>query len=828
MAPFSFISAITFRSFGLGYFIGEQSYSLYSRLENDGSQERGEHHTKKQGNMKDKIFDKLATKSSLLDAWRIIRQKGKAGGIDGISVEFYSKKFNTYIDELLKSLQEQSYIPEPYERISIQKEGKPDEQRHLSLPTINDKIVQQALRMLLEPVFNKIFTDSSYAYRPRKGPSKAITRVSHIMNGTRAGWAVCADIDRFFDTMDHSFLLNEIRKTVDEPEILKLVAMWMKIGVVNRQGIYEDNSTGVAQGGIISPLFSNIYLHPLDEYLAEKGHPNVRYADNIILLSPNKAGAEVMFDDTVYFLENVLKLKFNPQKTYFFSVWKGFSFMGIFFKGQDRFIEHSRTQRMENRLDTLVRQLFVNNTVLFMEKLEYTVKGFNNYYARLVSPGTYHDRFNRFLQEKIVKTIVFHTEKKERRFTKTDIKAMLAPIILFGDKDSVFKNKWIMETTNLCAESHRTKLPHASSGSDADKNAGRAVEKQKARYKKLESVSREVVIQTMGVFVGRNKTNLVVKKKGVKLFDFPLEKLETLSIISKGVTLSSDIILYCSQMDIPLYIGDGIDPPSCALHRPVEGDPTLGLLQLQLLGDCQASAAIAVEVIEGKIRNQINLLKYYRRSRPEEGPYCTAVSEEVDKMKSLLQELDQTELDVRKYSTLRNTLMGYEAQAAKRYWKLVKILLGNDVPEFPGRRRKGAKDLVNSLLNYGYGFLYRQVWREVVCSGLNSKISFLHSPTGEKPTLVFDLMEEFRPQAVDRVVFSMLTKKEQLNVNQKTGLLEDETRKKMIESLLERQGTAVKYRGEKILLKDIIKKQIRDFCRHLKGETTYRHFIGYY
>ena len=176
----------------------------------------------------------------------------------------------------------------------------------------------------------------------------------------------------------------------------------------------------------------------------------------------------------------------------------------------------------------------------------------------------------------------------------------------------------------------------------------------------------------------------------------------------------------------------------------------------------------------------------------------------------------------------RSTMMGYEAAAAKLYWNHVKILLSDDVPDYPGRRRKGAADIVNSLLNYGYGFLYRQIWREVLLAKLNPKISFLHAPSGEKPVLVYDLIEEFRAQAVDKVVLSMLTKKEVVSVSKKSGLLTDQSRRKLIEALLERQGTALKYRGEKVLLKNIIKNQIRSLGRYLRGEVDYRCFIGYY
>lgn len=802
------------------------------------------------------IFEKLTTKASLLDAWRLIQQKGKAGGIDGVSVKFYADKFDSNINQLLESLKKQSYTPEPYERISTPKEGKPGEYRHLSLPTINDKIVQQALRNLIEPIFNPIFKDISYAYRPQKGPVKAILRISHIIAQNKIKWVLSADIDLFFDTMDHKLLLTEIKKQVDEPEITKLITMWLKIGIVTQKGVYQDNLFGVAQGGIISPLFSNIYLHSLDSYLTEKGCFYVRYADNLILLSPAKLEAESNFNDMVYFLENVLKLKLNKQQNYILNLERGFSFMGIFFKDGKRYIDNSRIQRMENRIKELVRSRLMQSEKYFFKLLRQKIEGFDTYYAKLVSPESYIERLNIFLQKQIVGSIVYNFKRRKKRLSKTDIKVLLTPISLFGNVESSLRDKWIIEIADQCAarfkeiEQSEKKEPVSNPSiepppwkvveksenksekpkGEPEKAAAGAVEKQKAKYKKIESVSRELVIETIGVFIGKNKSNLVVKKGGSKVFDFPLEKLETLSIVSKGVTISSDIIMYCSSMAVPLFFGDGFGAPSCALHNLVGGDPTLGLLQLQTLQDGGKALSIASEFIEGKIRNQINVLKYYQRNRADDSIYCTAVADEIIKLQNVIKKLNEVSLESLggEYAAARNKIMGYEAEAAKRYWKVVKLLLADDVSDFTGRERKGAKDIVNVLLNYGYGFLYRQVWREVVSSGLNPKISFLHAPQAEKPTLVFDIMEEFRPQAVDRVVFSMLTRREELKVDKKSGMLDGASRKKMVESLLERQGTAIKYRGEKTLLKNIIKNQIRELCLYLKGEKKYRHFIGYY
>jgi len=786
------------------------------------------------------LFTQLGTKAALLDAWRVIRKKGKAGGIDRVSVDYYEKRFDRNLDALLENLLNGQYVPEPYERINIKKDNKPGEFRPLSLPTVNDKIVQQALRNLLEPIFNPLFLDVSYAYRAGKGAAKAIGRIAHIISSQKSVYAVCADIDNYFDTLDHQILLTGLTKTVDEPEIAKLVRLWLKIGAVNPKGSYEDTPFGIAQGGVISPLLSNIYLHPFDVYMTEKGSDYVRYADNFILLAPNRAGIEEAFKASHYFLREVLKLRLNKQKQRFKRVDQGFGFMGIFFKRQRKFIERGRILRMRSRLRYLVRSKLWHQPRAFFRKMEEITVGFNAYYGKILNPESAYDQFNTYLRQSVAETLVYHYRKERKKLHKTAVKALLAPIRLFGHPDAATRDQWVLRTADECLNRFRKLEAAEKSATDdkaeqntkgvskAIKAADTAVRKQKTKYRKLESVSREVVVKTFGTFIGKNYRNLVVKKRGRKIFDFPLQKLETVNIVTRGVTLSSDIIWYCAKNRIPIFFSDSLGMPMAVLQNPAYGSATLGLLQLQLLQDGHGAIELAREFVQGKIRNQINLLKYYRRHRSRKSVYGSALKQELRGFKKGLRKIKKVRFGQGGYGRARNRLMGYEAEAARRYWQMVKILLADDIPDYPGRERRGARDLVNSLLNYGYGFLYRQVWREAVHAGLNPKIGFLHAPQGEKPVLVFDLVEEFRPQAVDRVVFSMITRNERLRLKKKSGLIADASREKLLQALLERQGTAMRYRGGKMLLKNIIKQQVHDLCRHLKGEHDYRYFIGYY
>ncbi len=774
------------------------------------------------------LFQKLTSKMALTDAWRVIERKKSAGGIDRQTVQSFEKIHAKEIDTLSEELKSGNYVPQPYARIDMTKPGKPGESRPISLPAIRDKIVQQALKTLVDPLFNKVFLDVSYAYRPGKGSVKAINRIKHIINNTPNKWLCRADIDRFFDTMKHDIALTAFKTVVDEPEITKLLTMWIKIGAVKPEGNYIDSPDGIAQGGIISPLLSNIYLHDLDQFIVEKGVDYVRYADNIIFFSKEKNRIENDFETVKHFLKNRLNLTFNIENRYIYKIENGIAFMGIFFKHGKLFMDHKRKDRMRNRIRSLVNDLFIRNHSLFIKRLRERAEGFEAYYGTLGMEHMY-PVFNKHLKQCVIDCLIRHHDKINRKPLKKEIMAQLSEVRLFGDRFGKNKYIWVEETARECLSRYRdnqSKLSDEKKKTEK-KSADQLLSKQKSKYRKLENINRELSIKEFGVFVGKTKTNLTVKKRGKNILSVPMNQLSTIDIKSRGVTLSSDVIEYCVHHKISIFFSDLKGMPYCVLQDPQFGDSDLGLLQLSALQDGTTALHIVKEIITGKIRKQINVLKFYKRSRSQT-LFNAGLTASLGEFDAILSKIKKLRIKAERYIDAKNTLMGYEAAAAKLYWKHVKVLLANDVPSFPGRRRKGAVDLVNSLLNYGYGFLYRQIWREILLAKLNPKIGFLHAPSGEKPVLVFDLIEEFRAQAVDKVVFSMLTKGETLKVSKKSGLLTDQSRHKLIEDLLERQGTALKYRGEKVLLKHIIKNQVRGVGRYLRGEDDYRCFIGYY
>ncbi len=256
---------------------------------------------------------------------------------------------------------------------------------------------------------------------------------------------------------------------------------------------------------------------------------------------------------------------------------------------------------------------------------------------------------------------------------------------------------------------------------------------------------------------------------------------------------------------------DGRDKPFASLLSAKSAYPKMALMQLELIQQ-NKSIILAKRFIQGKAKNQLNYLKYLDR-------YHNDVQEQIESMEQKIK------------NNLKNTktisqLMGYEGEISSIYWQsLVKIL--KEKSNFKARETKGAKDLVNASLNYGYAILYARVQNALLKAGLALHISFLHSLQEGKPTLVYDLIEEFRAFVVDRAVISMINKNEPLKVNE-NGELSKKSCHLIVQNVKERLGVYTKYKKSSKKLETIIQDQAYLLARHVRGEDKYKPFIGKY
>ncbi|MDR3062227.1 MAG: CRISPR-associated endonuclease Cas1, partial [Dysgonamonadaceae bacterium] len=274
------------------------------------------------------LFRTLCLPVTLHSAWKLVKSKNSAGGIDGLSIVQFEENLAENLADLRQELIHKTWNPEPYLRVEIPK--KETEIRRLGLLSIRDKIVQQAIKTLIEPKMEKLFLNNSYGYRPGKGPARAIRRVMYIYNQVKRGWVAKLDIDDYFDTIKQEQLFISLQNLLKDEEIVRLIELCLKTGVVTKQLKWSETGKGLPQGAVLSPLLANFYLHPFDQFVVNKIPNYVRYADDFLVISGNREELETTVRDIEAILESKFSLKLNtPVIT---DLETGTEFLGIWIK----------------------------------------------------------------------------------------------------------------------------------------------------------------------------------------------------------------------------------------------------------------------------------------------------------------------------------------------------------------------------------------------------------------------------------------------------------------------------------------------------------------
>lgn len=277
------------------------------------------------------LYDKVHRWDILERAWQQVRSNGGAAGVDGETLEDIEQYgVEKVLLELQNQLREGNYRPKPVRRVYIPKPGK-TEKRSLGIPPIRDRIVQTVTKIVIEPIFEADFVDHSYGFRPKRSAHDAEYRIRKLANKGRQ-WVVDADIMGYFDNIDQTRLMTMIKQRVSDRRILKLIRNWFRAGVME-EGNIRKSTTGTPQGGSISPLLANIYLHHLDQewHKHKRLGEMVRYADDLVILCPTAQTAETALRQLIHLLAE-LGLQVNLDKTHVRCLLKGqegFDFLGF-------------------------------------------------------------------------------------------------------------------------------------------------------------------------------------------------------------------------------------------------------------------------------------------------------------------------------------------------------------------------------------------------------------------------------------------------------------------------------------------------------------------
>ncbi len=781
------------------------------------------------------LLARVASLETLQTAWKRIASKGATGGSDGVTVEEFAADIDANLSALRREIVEDRYVPQPLQQVAIPKGPTTTEMRTLRLPAVRDKVAQEAVRSVVEPLLNRIFLDCSYGYRPGKGPHRALSRVSHYLGPLKRRWAVSADVDDFFGSLDQALLVDRLRPVLKDEAVLRLVQLWLKMGAVDTRGRWRDVYSGVCQGGVISPLLANFYLHPLDEFLVGQGVGLVRYADDFLLLCAERRDAEDALVKATSFLETSLALRLNSNPCPITDLDTGFAFLGVTFQGNRRLIEASK---LEGKAAKIKRLAESGEPVRAMRTINDAVAGWRRYYGSVVDPaelirlheiatngfvalaarafrhGTWRSIAEAESALQGIETILHQTPDQRRE--------LILHLVREGRTKSI---PAVPPVAQKGPGRHPAGLARPGLGARTGETVAGRVRRAKRQHQRQLAHISELVINTPGSFLGKNSQRVVVRQDRRTVCEVPAFRLTGITVASRGISLSSDLVDHCAEHEIPVLFLSPRGKVTAMLSAPESSRGATGLLQLQALADPKTTLDIAKRFVEGKIRNQMSLLKYLHKYRKRAHPaFGEAFSRTLGAMCERLAELRSLSA-AGSFEACRGRLFSVEGRAAQDYWGLLALLF-RDVAEFPGRRRQGATDLVNSLLNYGYAILQARVHLAILRAGLSPQISFLHSLQRQgQPTLAFDLMEEFRPQVVDRTVLAILARHEPVAVDE-VGLLTAPARDRLIARVHDRLATLIRFRGRDLKIDEVIGHQAALLVRHLKGESRYRPFLA--
>ena len=329
----------------------------------------------------DNLMEQILHKDNLNKAYKKVKSNKGAGGIDGMSVEELLGYLRNNQEQLIQKLKDGKYKPNPVRRVEIPKETK-GEFRKLGVPTVVDRVFQQAITQVLSPIYEKQFSENSFGFRPDRGAHDALKQCQTNVNDGYV-YVVDMDLEKFFDTVCQSKLIEVLSRTIKDGRVISLIHKYLNAGVISR-GIFEKTEVGMPQGGPLSPLLSNIMLNELDKELTRRGHRFVRYADDCMIFCKSRKSAERTLNNIVPYIEGKLFLKVNRTKTCVAHIsrvkYLGYSFYR--YKGTCRFRVHPKSViKMKNKIRELTDRHNGWGNEYRALKLTQFIKGWVNYFG---------------------------------------------------------------------------------------------------------------------------------------------------------------------------------------------------------------------------------------------------------------------------------------------------------------------------------------------------------------------------------------------------------------------------------------------------------------
>lgn len=345
------------------------------------------------------LLEEIVSRENLNRAYKRVKRNKGAGGVDGMEVDELLQYLKDNGEEIRESIVAGEYQPQPVRRVEIPKDN--GKKRKLGIPTAVDRVIQQAIAQVLTPIYEPKFAETSYGFRPRRSAHDALRKCREYLEEGKV-WTVEMDLEKFFDTVNQSKLMEILARDIKDGRVLSLIHKYLRAGVV-WCGKFEEREVGVPQGGPLSPLCANIMLNELDHELERRGHSFVRYADDMVIFCRSKASAQQTLKHIIPFIEEKLFLKVNREKTVVAYAGK-IKFLGYgFYKGAKGYglCVHAKSKaKMKAKVKELTSRRNVNDYENWKTRLRRFIVGWVNYY-KLASMANYLKGIDEWMRRRI-------------------------------------------------------------------------------------------------------------------------------------------------------------------------------------------------------------------------------------------------------------------------------------------------------------------------------------------------------------------------------------------------------------------------------------------
>lgn len=324
------------------------------------------------------LIDKVRKPSNLYNAWENVRKNKGAAGVDKITIDIFDKKRMQYLEEIKSDLERNTYIPFAIRRKYIPKGG--GKMRPLGIPTVKDRIVQAAIKQAIEPIFEKEFLEMSFGFRPGRGAKDALREVDKAIKEGYV-WVMDADIQGYFDNIPHNLLMGKVERRISDGKLLKIISSFLKAKIMEEMNEWIPDK-GTPQGGVLSPLLANIYLHDLDVLMTNANFKMFRYADDFVILTKDERSAREALE-VVRTWTSEHGLAMHPDKTHIGNCMiqgQGFEFLGYRFENGNRQVRKKSMDKLKDKIRENTKRTCGKSLEMVIEKINPILKGWFGYF----------------------------------------------------------------------------------------------------------------------------------------------------------------------------------------------------------------------------------------------------------------------------------------------------------------------------------------------------------------------------------------------------------------------------------------------------------------